>query len=592
MTSRDVDQQRCRTCLDTTDENFHSLDGKLVKDNQRKTLAGFLRDTCKLENNSEAAKSLPQQICGNCLRKLKITFSFVMQVEEVNRKMMDNLRTKNIIGQKSITIPEEYFEESNKMDVDNHSVCQPQECFIDCNNSLAQFQEDPIAISKDNNRKIMMDNSIPAKIGDDVENRKHSIFCKNDCHKEMKSMLQDLMNMQKQMNASFNDVRIYTERKISNQLGKSAQTITDIKRIATVRSWFPITTIEQALEVEDKIKNHGYGRDFTTYLKRNQDSTVDDVLRSIFKDELIYQYNLDGRSGKMSILSLDSILKYVQSAFSDLSEKKFFKLLRRYILLCHNRLSQKKYLLRKKQTFANAVKHHEIGLENVIYVCDESPDMKNTVEMEFDNETEQFSSGNFENSNSPRNVYNGSLDFKQCTNPKRTSISSEEMKTHRETYIDSNASEESYIVKLPKKSGSHQQQRIGNAEKGKISEICKLFPIQTQSQLIEIEENIMDTNYADEICEYFQRLKGNDGNVDNVLRKVFTDDLIADYNFAGLQGKHCLRDLHLISDCLFNAFCEITSMQFLKEVRKYVFKSHNRTKNNRRNAKRSLLPMS
>lgn len=50
-----------------------------------------------------------------------------------------------------------------------------------------------------------------------------------------------------------------------------------------------------------------------TYLKRNQNSTVDDILRSIFKDELTNQYNLDGRSGKMSLLSLDAILKCVQS---------------------------------------------------------------------------------------------------------------------------------------------------------------------------------------------------------------------------------------------------------------------------------------
>lgn len=152
MTSRNKARQRCRTCLDTTDKNFHSLDGKLVKDNQRKTLADFLWDTCKLENDSEATKCLPQHICGNCLRKLKITFSFVMQVEEVNRKIMANLHT----SKKSITVPEEYFDESNEMDVDKHSVCQPRECFIEFNNSLVQFHEDPIATSKTTNKKVII----------------------------------------------------------------------------------------------------------------------------------------------------------------------------------------------------------------------------------------------------------------------------------------------------------------------------------------------------------------------------------------------------------------------------------------------------
>lgn len=201
----------------------------------------------------------------------------------------------------------------------------------------------------------------------------------------MKSMLQDFMDMQKQMNARFKDVGIYTDRNVSNEISKFTQTKPDIEemailrlanhnnhedieRIETVRSWFPISTIEQALEVENQIKKHVYSIDFITYLKRNQNSTVDDILRSIFKDELTNQYNLDGRSGKMSLLSLDAILKCVQSVFSDLPEKKFFKLVRRYILLCHNRLNQKKYWLKKKQTFAKAMRHHDIDLENIVCV--------------------------------------------------------------------------------------------------------------------------------------------------------------------------------------------------------------------------------
>lgn len=36
----------------------------------------------------------------------------------------------------------------------------------------------------------------------------------------------------------------------------------DIERIETVRSWFPISTIEQALEVENQIKKHVYSIDF------------------------------------------------------------------------------------------------------------------------------------------------------------------------------------------------------------------------------------------------------------------------------------------------------------------------------------------
>lgn len=92
----------------------------------------------------------------------------------------------------------------------------------------------------------------------------------------------------------------------------------------------------------------------------------------------------------MSLLSLDAILKCVQSVFSDLPEKKFFKLVRRYILLCHNRLNQKKYWLKKKQTFAKAMRHHDIDLENIVcvyrtYEYVENPVMENAVEIEIGN---------------------------------------------------------------------------------------------------------------------------------------------------------------------------------------------------------------
>ncbi|XP_054081804.1 uncharacterized protein LOC105221568 isoform X2 [Zeugodacus cucurbitae] len=594
MTSRNIVQQRCRTCLDTTDVNFHSLDGKLVKDNQKKTLASFLWDTCKLENHSEAAKFLPQKICGNCLRKLKITFSFVMQVEEVNRKMMANLRTVKIIGKESI--PEKYVEETNEMDADNHSFCRYSECFIDCNNSLPQLDEDPIATSTTTNKKIKTDRHLKSAQSSYGQRQNEEEECKNECHKEMKTMLQDLiLNQMSKFTQPNADIEENTVLQLANQ-----DNYEEIDRFETVKSWFPISTVEQALELEDNIKNHNYGGDFIAYLKWNEYNSVDHLLRSIFKDELINQYNLDGRSGKMSFITFKSILKCVQCVFSAIPEKKFLYLVRKYIILCHGRHKYKKYNLKKKTTFEKVMNHHDTDLENFTYEsseCVESPVIENAEEIEIDIESEQLTSESFEVSNSPGNLYNeikrvhSPLNFEEHAR-KRTRFSGrgEKLKRHKGRFIAGNDGAESY-VKQPKKSGrtssSHQQQRMESVDKEyKMFEISKMFPIQSQDQLLEIEQNIMDTDCADEIYEYLNRLKGKNGNIDYVLRKIFSDDLIANYNLEGLQGKHCFRDLNLISDCLFKAFSEITNMEFMKEVRRYVTMSHYRTKNKRTKATR------
>lgn len=158
------------------------------------------------------------------------------------------------------------------------------------------------------------------------------------------------------------------------------------------------------------------------------------------------------------------------------------------------------------------------------------------------------------------NIRKSPMDFEQNAIRKRTSFSRRvgKLKRHKETFIDSKVSAGNYVVKLPKGSGDTSSSRISQ-QRIELTEtttttnylLSTLFPLQAQDQLTEIGLNIVDTDYADEICAYLHMLKGSNGNVDNVLCKVFTDDLIAKYNFDGLQGRHCLRHLHLISDCLF-----------------------------------------
>uniref|UniRef100_A0A034VMC7 Zinc finger protein 445 n=1 Tax=Bactrocera dorsalis TaxID=27457 RepID=A0A034VMC7_BACDO len=88
---------QCRTCCEDNVGSFYSLQELLDYDRHpKKTVADFLWDIAKINNNTEVAKRLPQDICGECSRKLKNTYSFVLQAQAANKKLQATLYIENV----------------------------------------------------------------------------------------------------------------------------------------------------------------------------------------------------------------------------------------------------------------------------------------------------------------------------------------------------------------------------------------------------------------------------------------------------------------------------------------------------------------
>ncbi|XP_054744160.1 zinc finger protein Xfin-like isoform X1 [Anastrepha obliqua] len=88
---------QCRTCRETNVGNFYSLAELLDEERYpKKTLGDFLWDIAKINNKSEDARRLPQQICGGCSRKLKNTYSFVLQAQVANKKLFASLYVESL----------------------------------------------------------------------------------------------------------------------------------------------------------------------------------------------------------------------------------------------------------------------------------------------------------------------------------------------------------------------------------------------------------------------------------------------------------------------------------------------------------------
>ncbi|XP_036324191.1 uncharacterized protein LOC118737640 isoform X2 [Rhagoletis pomonella] len=616
-------QLKCRTCLDATEKKFHSLNGQLVKDDQRKSLAEFLWDISKMDNASDSAKMLPQQICDSCLRKLKIAFSFVMQVQKLNGCIL----SKN---DESATADKK---EHARMDYHDEAP----ECFVDCNTSFSQCLEDPIAISQPRKRKFSSEYSndweedhqesedsaasSASGLEDNVRDRRNPKYCKNECHKEMKSMLHDLMNIQKQINTRVKGVVLYTNINLPDEGENTSQNKNvagkDKKRFLSgnhksdqgdrresVRSWFPISSIEEALRVERKLRSHDYAQDVIAYLKGMKGYGVGDVLRFIFKDDLVEQYNLDGRHGKLSLNKFDSILKCVQTIFSNLPSNEFLRMVRKYVEMCHNRNKQKRRKLRRTQDFTGEAK--QIEFRDEITVHDESAKIAHTVAAEINNESEQiydellyedpFVSDTQCNDEVRIASLKPAIDTERCGKGTQPAIEAsppekrrKEMK-HEPLVLDS--PEES---QLPGGSGCKSisfkldRTKSKGSKSTKLTEISMLFPLSTHEKVCEVEESLKDPDYAEKIRGHLNVMKDYKGEIEKVLRCSFKDNIIADYNLEGIKGRRSFRNLQLISDCLYSVFPEITMFDFSKELRRYIYMSHNRYKQKKLKSKRHLF---
>ncbi|XP_067647553.1 uncharacterized protein [Eurosta solidaginis] len=575
MSTSAQSQPICRTCFDTTDKTFYSFTGELVKDEERKTIANFLRDIAKLDNNTGISKQLPQQICGNCLRKLKVAFSFVAQVKKVNKEMLKVLRSKN----KNISFVSE-DESTDKEDINSQ---------INDNKDDGQDHNDPISVPRFKHHK-------QCKSGGCVkECTNNSILCGNECHTEMKSILHKMMNLQYQINAriKFDGSVSNTEKKIAKSELKKQQQCFDkngkLVDVNSIKSWFPIRTVQQANQVERKIES-GFTDEVVAFLEKIfsfREASVDDVLRYIFDDDLGEQFNLEGRSGKLSLISYNSILHCVRSIFPHLPTDVFLKMIRTYVLRCHNRNKHKKKKDRNQnfkpepeEASEEEAEIDEITINEIDEVAKSEPVFSEVMSEDSMMLDDQMA----------EQMVDDEIDDE--TKSDTYSVTNEEEYLEEVVVHDQFNSNAGDIVcnTLKEFPGNTVIKQDSAQNKVKLAKIASLFPISSQTTVSEIEKKLKDPEFAEKVAEHIKGMKLHKGEVDKVLRCMFADKLMYEYNYDGRIGKRSLSSLNLVSTFLHNAFPEVTDEEFLIYLRRYVFMSHNRHKHKMSwEAKRDVL---
>ncbi|XP_039964248.1 uncharacterized protein LOC120777164 [Bactrocera tryoni] len=79
------------------------------------------------------------------------------------------------------------------------------------------------------------------------------------------------------------------------------------------------------------------------------------------------------------------------------------------------------------------------------------------------------------------------------------------------------------------------------------TELAVLMPMQTLDAFFDLEEKILEKNYEDAVITYLFTLKGTSGDIGEVMKRVFGDEVLSLFNWDGRCGKKSLSELKIVS---------------------------------------------
>ncbi|XP_054743000.1 uncharacterized protein LOC129247747 [Anastrepha obliqua] len=107
-------------------------------------------------------------------------------------------------------------------------------------------------------------------------------------------------------------------------------------------------------------------------------------------------------------------------------------------------------------------------------------------------------------------------------------------------------------------------------------DIAAMLPFTTLESAKEMEEKLNNKEYLQAMRLYLIGLKNTSGNIQKVIRHLFTDDLLFLFNWDGRCGKLALAQFSLLFGVLYDVFNFNEHKSFEKAIRKAVERSHNR----------------
>ncbi|XP_049305591.1 uncharacterized protein LOC125776587 [Bactrocera dorsalis] len=94
---------------------------------------------------------------------------------------------------------------------------------------------------------------------------------------------------------------------------------------------------------------------------------------------------------------------------------------------------------------------------------------------------------------------------------------------------------------------------VGEIENPMQIEIASRLPICTLDAALDFEDKLNSKEFADETKIHLQQIKGANASVDEVMRKIFTDNVLFEFSFDGRKQKRALNKLKLVNEVLFGS---------------------------------------
>ncbi|XP_049307709.1 uncharacterized protein LOC109580004 isoform X3 [Bactrocera dorsalis] len=442
---------------------------------------------------------------------------------------------------------------------------------------------------------------------------------------------------QSQLLREFKVLSVKTHRSVSRITG---DVMSDEELL--LHSLLPMSSEETVLKVEEHLTHKAYV-DAMAAIILNLKSTkksIENVLRSLFSDKLIWMYNCDGKAGKKPL----SNLKTVDLTFAAFPSMNIHKtsVIRRYVSLSHNRHKHFRRYMENALTEKMPERAEVQAQSQLLRECSEkTPRSVSPITGDVVGE-EQLNVENSLTEKMPERaeVQAQSQLLRECKVPS--------VKTHRSVSRitgdvvgeEQPNVENALTEKMPERAEAQarsqllrgckvpsvkthrsvsritgevvgeEQPNVENALTEKMPERaevqaqsqllreCKvlgeeqlllqsMLPLSSEETVLKVEEHLTHKAHADAMATIILNLKSIKGSIEMVLRSLFSDELIWMYNCDGTAGKRPLIKLKTV-DLTFAAFAsKDKDIDKTSVIRRYVTLSHNRYKHIRRSIRRN-----
>ncbi|XP_054745638.1 uncharacterized protein LOC129250015 isoform X1 [Anastrepha obliqua] len=121
------------------------------------------------------------------------------------------------------------------------------------------------------------------------------------------------------------------------------------------------------------------------------------------------------------------------------------------------------------------------------------------------------------------------------------------------------------------------------------TEISSTLPLQTVAAAEEFEKKLLQQEYVEAMKTLLLKIKGPETTVDDLLRQLYSDEMLSLCNWDGRGNKEALSQYSLVSDILFDIFQLCGRTTYEKNIRRSIELSHHRFKQ-RNYRQRNLNP--